>query len=52
MNKPLTVLYYWWNNIKGYFHLHNPDRINLSEKYTTQDVKNSMNTMVKNVNYM
>ena len=51
-NEPLIVLYYWSKNIEEYFHLHNPDNINLPEKYTTQDVKNVMNRMVKHVNSM
>ena len=50
-NDPLIVLDYWSNNIEEYFHLRNPDNIDLSEKYTTQDVTNIMNSMVKHVSY-
>ena len=30
-NKPLIILNYWSKNIEEYFHLRNPDNINLSE---------------------
>ena len=51
-NEPLIVLDYWSNNIEEYFHLRNPDNINLSEKSTTQNVKNALDSMVKHVNSM
>ena len=51
-NEPLIVLDYWSNNIEEYFHLRNPDNINLSDKYTTQDVTNLMKSMVNRVNSM
>ena len=52
MNKPLIVLYYWSKKIEEDFHLHKPDKINLSDKYTTHDVTNVMISMVNHVNYM
>ena len=47
---PLIVLDYWSKNIEQYFHLRDPDNTNISEKYTTQYVKNVMNIMVNHVN--
>ena len=49
-NEPLIVLDHWSRNIEEDFHLRNPDKINLSEKSTTQDVTNVMKIMVKCVN--
>ena len=51
-NKPIMVLDYWSNNIEEDFHLRNPDNINLSDKSTTQGVKNVMNNMVIHVKSM
>ena len=51
-NKPLIILVYWSKKIEEDFNLHNPDRINLSEKYKTHDVKILTNSMVKHVNSM
>ena len=39
-------------NIEEYFHLRNSDDINLFDKSTTQNVKNSTNNMVNHVNSM
>ena len=50
MNKPLIVIYYWLKNIEEDFHLPNSDNINISYKYTTHNVTNDMNTMMKHVN--
>ena len=43
---------YWSNNIEKDFQLCNPDKVNLLEKSTTQEVKNVVNTIVKHVNSM
>ena len=51
-NEPLNALEYCSKNIEEYFHLRNPDKINLSDESITQDVKTVMNIMVKHVNYM
>ena len=51
-NEALVVLDYWSNNIKEYVHIRIPDNINLSDKYTTQNVKNSIHTTAKHVNSM
>ena len=51
-NEPLIVLEYWSKNIEEYFHLHNPDNINLYEKSTTQDMTNIVNSMVKHFKSM
>ena len=51
-NEPLIVLDYWSINIEEYFHLRNPDNIDLSDKSTTQDVTNVTNSVVNYVNYM
>ena len=51
-SEPLVVLDHWSNKIEEYFHLVNPDNNNLSEKYTTQDVKNVISSMVNHVNSM
>ena len=51
-NKPLIFLGCRSKKIEEYSHLCNPDNINLSEKSTTQDVTNIMNSMVKHVNSM
>ena len=51
-NKPLIVIDYGSKKVEEYFHLRNPDNINLFEKYTAQNVTNLMNTMVKHVNSM
>ena len=45
-NKPLIVLDYWPKNTEEYFNLHNTDKINLYEKYTTQDMTNLMKSMM------
>ena len=52
MNKPLIVIDYWSKEIEEYFYIRTPDKNNLSDKSTTQDVKNVMNIMVKHVNSM
>ena len=49
-NDPLIILDYWSKNIEEYFHLRNHTKINLSGKYTTQDMTNVMNSMVNHVN--
>ena len=51
-NETLIVLEYWSKKIEEYFHLSNPDNINLSEKPTAQDVTNIINTVVNYVNSM
>ena len=51
-NEPLIVLDCWSNKIEEYFHLSNPGKIILSDKFTRQDVINVMNTMVKHVKSM
>ena len=51
-NEPLIVLDYWSKKIKEYFHLRKPDNINLSDKYTTQDVTNVIKIVVNHVNSM
>ena len=51
-NNPQIVLDRWSKNIEEYFHLRKPDNINLSNKYTTQDVKILIDVMVKHVNFM
>ena len=52
INKPLIGIDYLSKNIEEYFHLCNPEKNNLSEKYTTQDVTNAMKSIVKHVNPM
>ena len=52
MNNPQIVLDHWSKKIEEYFHLRKPDNINLSNKYTTQDVKILIDVMVKHVNFM
>ena len=49
-NKSLFFIEYWSKNIEEDFHQHNPDHVNLSGKYTTQDVINVMNSMANHVN--
>ena len=51
-NKSLIVLDCWSKNIEEYFHLRNTNNINISDKYTTQDVTNVMNTMVNHFKSM
>ena len=51
-NKPLIVLDYWSKNSEEDFDIHHPSNMNISEKYTTQNVINDMNTTVKHVKYM
>ena len=51
-NEPLIVLDYWSKKIEEYFHLCNPDNINISDKSTTQDATNIINSIVKHVNSM
>ena len=51
-NEPLIVIDYWSKNIEEYFHLSNPDNINLYEKSTTQDMTNIVNSMVKHFKSM
>ena len=51
-NKPTIVIDYWSKKVEGYFHLRNPDTFNISEKSTTHDVTNVMNTMVNHINSM
>ena len=49
-NDPLIVIGYLPRNVEGYFHLPNPNKINLSETSTTQDATNVMKSMVNHVN--
>ena len=51
-NKSIIVLDCWSKNIEEYFHLRNTDNINISDKYTTQDVTNVMNIILKHANSM
>ena len=51
-NDTLFVIDYWSKKIVKYFHLRNPNIINLSGNSITQDVKNLMHTMEKHVKYM
>ena len=49
-NNPLIFPDYWSKKTEEDFNLRNPDNINLSLKYTTQDLTNVMNSMTKHVN--
>ena len=51
-NESLIVLDYWSKKTEETFHLFIPFNINLSEKSTTQDVTNVMNSMVKHIFYV
>ena len=51
-NRPLIVLGCWSKRIEEYFHIRNPNNINLSEKSTTQYVNILINSMVKHVKYV
>ena len=46
-NDSLIVIYYSSHKIEEYFHLRNPDNINISEKYTTWDIIFLINSMVE-----
>ena len=51
-NEPLIILDHRSKKIEEYFHLINPDYINLPEKSTTKGVKNVMSIVVKHVDSM
>ena len=51
-NEPLIVIDYWSKKIEEDFRICNPDNINISHKYTTQDVTNVMNIMLKHAKSM
>ena len=49
-NEPLIVIDYCLGNIEEYSHLHNPENINLYDKYTMHNVINAINNMVDHIN--